>query len=1070
MKQITETVLFLISSMRFSFKSRGTCSVYMVAIAVIVGTLALSSSAQTIRSVQILGPTLGNANSGQVAVVNSTGLVYSSGQSIFGNAIGVIDSNTNSLIKAIRPANFAAFSTSLIRANQSTNIVYFLASGQIVVVDGRSGSPTFNQLLSPIVFANQTLVSFAIDQTRNRLYATTQIVGSNPVQSQVQIVDINPASGTFHQILSTVALPSGQAIGPVAVNTATNTIYVGITGAGGGVSFFDGVQQVVSFIANTQPGGPIVVNEVSNTIYAGRSANFLTAIDGSTNTLTTNIALPSTLTGPLGRNIAVNSTTERIYAVLTNGSLAVIDSRRTSPTFNTSLANVPGLAGNAGRVAVDDAVNKIVVTSGNTFTTSIIDGATNSITATTQGNLNSLDVAINPNTHRAFIGCSLYTTQAINLNDNSVVNIATSSEIADGVVNPANDSFYIGYSSAGSGIAKLDQNDNLGFLVGVPHSLGRPLFSARNSVTNRAYIVNSAANALGTDRTPGFVSVVDGSTNNVIANVAVGGQPFATPAINESTNKIYVQNAGLGSFPTSMSVIDGATNTSSTVNTSAFAGVTFGGGMAANSATNRIYFFPGQGSTITGVINGATDVATALSGISGTPSLVQVNPTLNRVYFLTTTGLHVLNGANDTEIANIASPSFSTFLINQTTGRIFAVNSVNETLTSINGNTNSVISTVSLVNSGPLAIDESRNLLFIANVTDPNDESTSSISFVDGNSLAVLSVLPIPLRPGRLRVNPVTKKLYANPVNAAQRNGIVVIDYNVLTGCAAIPVSYGQAFNGTLASDSCVVGSDKADLYTFTGTASQQVAISMETSQFFSKIELLNPAGTVIQMAGGDDSLNNSRLPATGYFTLPVSGTYTIRAIAAFGGSGSYNISLFEAPVQNCTYSLSPLRTDVGSAGGSFFFDVITQPGCPPASQPASSGTIYDSLTYNGGRVSFSVLANTGAARTDTITVAGQTHTINQFGAAPPTNDLFASAEVIAGVNSPPGNPTRGSNANASAQNGEQAHAGNPAIRSVWYAWTTPALSSGLYSFSTSGSSFDTVMAIYACPGSFERM
>ncbi len=288
--------------------------------------------------------------------------------------------------------------------------------------------------------------------------------------------------------------------------------------------------------------------------------------------------------------------------------------------------------------------------------------------------------------------------------------------------------------------------------------------------------------------------------------------------------------------------------------------------------------------------------------------------------------------------------------------------------------------------------------------------------------------------------------------------------------CAPTAISYGQSFNSILTGNSCLLGGNRTDLYTFAGTANQQIAIAMETSQFFSKIELLNPAGAIIQTAGGDDSLNNSRLPATGYFTLPVSGTYTIRAIAAFGGSGAYNISLFEVPVQTCTYSLSPTVTSVASAGGTFFFDVLTQPGCPPAAAPAASGTIYDNLTYNGGRVTFRVAVNTGAACSDTITVAGQTHAINQFGAAPPVNDLFASAEVIVGVNSPPGSPTRGSNANASAQNGEQAHAGNPAIRSVWYAWTTPALSSGLYSFSTSGSSFDTVMAIYACPGSFERM
>ena len=89
-----------------------------------------------------------------------------------------------------------------------------------------------------------------------------------------------------------------------------------------------------------------------------------------------------------------------------------------------------------------------------------------------------------------------------------------------------------------SGIAFLDQNDNSGFVSGTPHPLGRYLFSAQNMTTNRIYVANSSANLAATGGSPGFVSVVDGSTNAILANVAIGGQPFADPAVNESTNKI----------------------------------------------------------------------------------------------------------------------------------------------------------------------------------------------------------------------------------------------------------------------------------------------------------------------------------------------------------------------------------------------------------------------------------------------------------------------------------------------------------------------------------------------------
>jgi hypothetical protein len=56
--------------------------------------------------------------------------------------------------------------------------------------------------------------------------------------------------------------------------------------------------------------------------------------------------------------------------------------------------------------------------------------------------------------------------------------------------------------------------------------------------------------------------------------------------------------------------------------------------------------------------------------------------------------------------------------------------------------------------------------------------------------------------------------------------------------------------------------------------------------------------------------------------------------------------------------------------------------------------------------------------------------------AAPPSNDNFASAQVIG-----PGLPVAvpGTNVEATAQGGEPAVAGNPAIATVWYRWTPPA-------------------------------
>ena len=70
-------------------------------------------------------------------------------------------------------------------------------------------------------------------------------------------------------------------------------------------------------------------------------------------------------------------------------------------------------------------------------------------------------------------------------------------------------------------------------------------------------------------------------------------------------------------------------------------------------------------------------------------------------------------------------------------------------------------------------------------------------------------------------------------------------------------------------------------------------------------------------------------------------------------------------------------------------------------------------------------------------------------------NDNFASAVSLAG----PAGSVAGSNFGATKEPGEPAHAQVGGGRSVWYRWTAPA--DGVYTFTTEGASFNTVLAAY---------
>ena len=92
----------------------------------------------------------------------------------------------------------------------------------------------------------------------------------------------------------------------------------------------------------------------------------------------------------------------------------------------------------------------------------------------------------------------------------------------------------------------------------------------------------------------------------VVATVAVGTGPNAV-AVNPNTNKIYVANTNPDN-PSSVTVIDGATNNTTTVNTTTVVGE-FSVAVAVNSVTNQIYVVNGGGVT---VIDGATNNTTTV--------------------------------------------------------------------------------------------------------------------------------------------------------------------------------------------------------------------------------------------------------------------------------------------------------------------------------------------------------------------------------------------------------------------------------------------------------------------------
>jgi len=111
------------------------------------------------------------------------------------------------------------------------------------------------------------------------------------------------------------------------------------------------------------------------------------------------------------------------------------------------------------------------------------------------------------------------------------------------------------------------------------------------------------------------------------------------------------------------------------------------------------------------------------------------------------------------------------------------------------------------------------------------------------------------------------------------------------------------------------------------------------------------------------------------------------------------------AGTTSCTYSLSATSTNVVATANTGSVNVTAS--ASNCTWTATSNITWVTITAGAtgtgnGAVNFSVIANTGAARSGTLTIAGRTYTVNQAAAPPPcTYSLSAtSANVAATVNS----------------------------------------------------------------------
>ncbi len=289
-----------------------------------------------------------------------------------------------------------------------------------------------------------------------------------------------------------------------------------------------------------------------------------------------------------------------------------------------------------------------------------------------------------------------------------------------------------------------------------------------------------------TNRTDGTVTVINGVDGSFITTIAVAAAPTAI-GVSQTTRKVYVAH-----FDQNVTVINGSTDAVSTTIGSAAGGdypsiavdpvankiyaawqydstvqlvnvatdtmapsslaVTYPTSMAVNTATSKVYVLDWGDSDIE-VLYGPTD--TLLNTIYPVSSFeksgIVANPVTNKIYVadgLNPGSVLVIDGATDSlPVATIAvganlSYSDSDYgngvAVNTITNKIYVTNSLDNTVSVIDGQTDSVVATIN-VGSGPFGVAVSRNYnkVYVAN------RFAGTVSVIDGATNAVTNTLSV---------------------------------------------------------------------------------------------------------------------------------------------------------------------------------------------------------------------------------------------------------------------------------------------------------------------------------------
>jgi len=268
---------------------------------------------------------------------------------------------------------------------------------------------------------------------------------------------------------------------------------------------------------------------------------------------------------------------------------------------------------------------------------------------------------------------------------------------------------------------------------------------AIDGTAGEVYVANSGSSN---------VSVISGSSNTVVATIGVGRAPVAL-SWDGANGDVYVANSDSGN----VSVIDAATNKV----VDSISVVDFSDESLAVDSENGAVYVGNFGSYLVYLINGTTNtLSTTIPTSGGGPWSLASDPVNGEVYAPKNSSsldqVAVINESTNKVIANVtvgADPR--PLAVDPANDEVYVANMGSDNVSVISGATNTVVATVS-VGSGPIAVvvDNTAGLVYVAN------QGSDNVTVINASTNVAERTVSTGSEPSAIAVDSATGRAYVS--------------------------------------------------------------------------------------------------------------------------------------------------------------------------------------------------------------------------------------------------------------------------------------------------------------------